>query len=200
MVSGPGEAAKCDVERQDRIEITAKGGEYFRIWIVNVPLSLATLGIYSAWGTVRSTGYFRNTTSINGKYSTQNEDFIALLKNRIMAVVVLLASIVSEGLGLPCSVVFPLMIAVVAWLSVHGQRLPIALQRSVRFGFPDPVLQRIQTLCHSLFAKNVLVPGRSCRLYIGDGLYDREHATVVQAVGTAYPSLPTTVGQKQQTK
>ena len=29
---------------------TGRAGEYFRIWIVSLCLSLLTLGIYSAWG------------------------------------------------------------------------------------------------------------------------------------------------------
>jgi uncharacterized membrane protein YjgN (DUF898 family) len=31
-----------------RFEFSGRGGEYFRIWIVNLLLSIATLGIYSA--------------------------------------------------------------------------------------------------------------------------------------------------------
>jgi len=37
---------------------TGKGGEYFRIWIVNICLTILTLGIYSAWATVRTRRYF----------------------------------------------------------------------------------------------------------------------------------------------
>ena len=35
------------------LKFTGKAGEYFRIWIVNVCLSVVTLGIYSAWAKVR---------------------------------------------------------------------------------------------------------------------------------------------------
>jgi uncharacterized membrane protein YjgN (DUF898 family) len=35
------------------LEFTGCAGEYFRIWIVNVCLSVLTLGIYSAWAKVR---------------------------------------------------------------------------------------------------------------------------------------------------
>lgn len=33
---------------------TGSAGEYFRIWIVNIALSIVTLGIYSAWAKVRT--------------------------------------------------------------------------------------------------------------------------------------------------
>ncbi len=41
-----------------RFEFTGEGSEYFRIWIVNVFLSVITLGIYSAWAKVRRMRYF----------------------------------------------------------------------------------------------------------------------------------------------
>jgi uncharacterized membrane protein YjgN (DUF898 family) len=46
------------------IEFTGKGGEYFRIWIVNAFLSLITLGIYSAWAKVRNKRYLYGNTLI----------------------------------------------------------------------------------------------------------------------------------------
>ena len=39
-------------------KFTGSAGEYFRIWIVNVLLSILTLGIYSAWAKVRNKKYF----------------------------------------------------------------------------------------------------------------------------------------------
>lgn len=41
-------------------------GEYFRIWIVNVLLSLMTLGIFMVWGRKRVRKYFFNNIVING--------------------------------------------------------------------------------------------------------------------------------------
>ncbi len=41
-----------------RFEFTGDGREYFRIWIVNVSLTVITLGIYSAWAKVRRMRYF----------------------------------------------------------------------------------------------------------------------------------------------
>ena len=35
------------------LRFTGQAGEYFSIWIVNVCLSIVTLGIYSAWAKVR---------------------------------------------------------------------------------------------------------------------------------------------------
>jgi len=40
-------------ERRFPVEFTAGAGEYFRIWIVNLALTIVTLGVYSAWAKVR---------------------------------------------------------------------------------------------------------------------------------------------------
>ncbi len=46
------------------VVFTGSGGEYFRIWIVNLALTILTLGIYSAWAKVQRLQYFyRNTVA-----------------------------------------------------------------------------------------------------------------------------------------
>ncbi len=35
------------------LSFTGTAGDYFRIWIANIALTLLTLGIYSAWAKVR---------------------------------------------------------------------------------------------------------------------------------------------------
>lgn len=41
-----------------------RGGEYFRIWIVNLALTIVTLGVFSAWAKVRTKRYFNGSTFI----------------------------------------------------------------------------------------------------------------------------------------
>ncbi len=48
------------------IEFSGTGGEYFRIWIVNLLLIFVTLGIYYPWAKVRKLKYFYNNTHIDG--------------------------------------------------------------------------------------------------------------------------------------
>ncbi len=45
-------------KEQVSYQFHGKGGEFFGIWIVNVILSIITLGIYSAWAKVRTYQYF----------------------------------------------------------------------------------------------------------------------------------------------
>jgi hypothetical protein len=46
-------------------QFTGRAGEFFKIWIVNVLLTIVTLGIYSAWAKVRTTGYFYSHTRLD---------------------------------------------------------------------------------------------------------------------------------------
>jgi uncharacterized membrane protein YjgN (DUF898 family) len=49
-----------------RVVFTGRGSEYFRLWVVNVLLTLLTLGLYSAWAKVRTARYFRSNTWLDG--------------------------------------------------------------------------------------------------------------------------------------
>ncbi len=74
-----------------RIEFRGTGGEYFRIWIVNLALTILTLGIYSAWAKVRRLKYFYGSTQLAGHAFDYHGNPIAILKGRLVAVLVLVA-------------------------------------------------------------------------------------------------------------
>jgi uncharacterized membrane protein YjgN (DUF898 family) len=62
------------------------GVEYFKIWIVNILLSLVTIGIYSAWAKVRNKQYFYGNTRIADNTFEYTADPIKILKGRVIAV------------------------------------------------------------------------------------------------------------------
>lgn len=66
-------------------EFTGKGTEYFKIWIVNIVLSIVTLGIYSAWAKVRKERYFYGNTWVNGSSFQYTAEPTKILKGRIIA-------------------------------------------------------------------------------------------------------------------
>ncbi|HSS66565.1 MAG TPA: DUF898 family protein, partial [Gammaproteobacteria bacterium] len=82
-------AEGADPERL-RFEFSGTGGEYFRIWIVNVLLSILTLGIYSAWAKVRNKQYFYGSTTLDGASFEYTANPVNILKGRILVVSVLL--------------------------------------------------------------------------------------------------------------
>ena len=60
--------------------------EYFRIWIVNIALSILTLGIYSAWAKVRTNRYMYANTFLNGSNFEYNANPIRILIGRVIVV------------------------------------------------------------------------------------------------------------------
>src|SRR3954463_11642112 len=103
------------VEERYPVEFSGAAGEYFRIWIVNLALTIVTLGIYSAWAKVRKKRYFYAHTRIADEGFEYRGNPVAILKGRIVAVALLAAysiagqvSPVAQGvLALLFAIVFP---------------------------------------------------------------------------------------------
>lgn len=68
-----------------QVEFTGKATEYFGIWIVNLLLTVLTLGIYSAWAKVRRKKYFYNNTLIESVGFDYHAKPISILKGRVIA-------------------------------------------------------------------------------------------------------------------
>jgi uncharacterized membrane protein YjgN (DUF898 family) len=56
---------RADIEAHP-IVFTGSGREYFRVWIVNLLLSIVTLGIYTPWARRRTAQYFYSHTQVAG--------------------------------------------------------------------------------------------------------------------------------------
>jgi uncharacterized membrane protein YjgN (DUF898 family) len=56
---------QADEHRLD-VRFTGSGSEYFRIWIVNLLLTLVTLTLYHPWAKVRRLRYFHGNTLVGG--------------------------------------------------------------------------------------------------------------------------------------
>src|SRR2546427_10354539 len=86
-MTGPTDALNAD-ERLVQPEFTGTAAEYFRIWIVNLFFTLATLGIYSAWAKVRKRRYFYGSTRLDGDSFDYFASPKAILNGRIIAVAI----------------------------------------------------------------------------------------------------------------
>src|ERR1043166_320431 len=84
-MTAPPEAARAPVLH--RFEFRGSGGEFFRFWIVNIALSLVTLGIYSAWAKVRTRRYFYGNTFVAGHSFDYHASPVRILIGRIIALV-----------------------------------------------------------------------------------------------------------------
>jgi uncharacterized membrane protein YjgN (DUF898 family) len=71
-------------------EFRGDGMEYFKIWIVNILLTIVTLGIYSAWAKVRNNRYFYSNLYLENDNFRYLADPISILKGRLIAVAALM--------------------------------------------------------------------------------------------------------------
>ena len=126
------------VGQWERASFTGNAGEYFGIWIVNVLLTIVTLGIYSAWAKVRRMRYFHGNTVILGRafeyHATGKQIFIG----RLIVVVFLIVVQVITAIFPPFGIVTPILIAIaLPWLIKRSLRFNarVTSYRNVRFDF-----------------------------------------------------------------
>lgn len=78
-------------EREVSFKFTGEGYEYFKIWIVNLLLTIVTLGIYSPWAKVRNIQYFYGNTSLDGASFSFTADPVKMLIGRLIAMALFIA-------------------------------------------------------------------------------------------------------------
>jgi len=71
--------------RELPLEFHGSAREYFRIWIVNLCLTLLTLGIFSAWAKVRKKRYLFSHTTLGGTPFQYLARPVPILKGRLIA-------------------------------------------------------------------------------------------------------------------
>ncbi|GGB94888.1 membrane protein [Oxalicibacterium flavum] len=121
-----------------RFSFHGTGSEYFRIWIVNLLLSIVTLGIYSAWAKVRRTRYFYGSTSVAGASFEYHGNPIAILKGRIVAfVLIVIYNLAFEMSDLLALLMIAAVMAVAPWLIWKSLQFKLynSSYRGIRFGF-----------------------------------------------------------------
>ncbi|MGH7470705.1 MAG: YjgN family protein [Longimicrobiales bacterium] len=76
-------------------QFSGRAGEYFGIWLVNVLLSIITLGIYSAWAKVRTEQYFYANTRLAGASFQYLASPLSILKGRLIAIAIVATLVLS---------------------------------------------------------------------------------------------------------
>lgn len=135
---------QADVER---LSFSGRGADYFRIWIVNIALSLLTLGIYSAWAKVRRLKYFYLNTTLAGAGFDFHGPPLAILRGRVIAVTLLLAYQLAGVVSVEAAVVAMVVLALVfPWLIVRSLRFKLhnSSHRGLRFAFRGGTKQGYQ--------------------------------------------------------
>ncbi|MGE0231077.1 MAG: YjgN family protein [Flavobacteriaceae bacterium] len=121
----------------NRFSFSGTAREYFGIWIVNLLLTLVTLGVYSAWAKVRRLRYFYGNTFLDGHNFDYHARPVQILIGRIIVIVLLigyniLVSItpIAFVLLIPYALGFP-------WIINKALRFSARMtsHRNIRFGF-----------------------------------------------------------------
>jgi uncharacterized membrane protein YjgN (DUF898 family) len=126
------------------IVFQGKASEYFGIWIVNLLLSLITLGVYSAWAKVRRKKYFYNNTLIDNVSFDYHANPVAILKGRIIAFVLFALYVYGKGSSpILAGVLILLFFVALPWLVVRGSIFNSrnTSHRGLRFDFVGTVNQ-----------------------------------------------------------
>ena len=126
------------VRQNQHFEFTGKGWEYFRIWIVNVLLTILTLGIYSAWAKVRRMQYFYRNTHLADASFDYHGTPTAILKGRIIGFGLLIAYNAAFEFDPKLGLAIGLLLALVMpWLLMRSLQFKFynSSYRGLRFGF-----------------------------------------------------------------
>lgn len=129
-------------------EFRGNAKEWFGIWIVNLLLSIVTIGIYSAWAKVRTKKYFYNHTYVEER----NFDYHATGKQILVGRLIIIAAIVILQI---VTVVLPFvgvllivgLLFAYPWLIVRSMQFNARMSSfsNVRFGFSATVGQAFLT-------------------------------------------------------
>lgn len=145
------------------VRFHGKGGEYFAIWLVNALLTIITLGIYSAWATVRRRRYFLGNTEINGDRFDYHAKPIQILKGRLLVVAGIIVFFILSTLMPSLAVVIALaFLALLPWVIIRSWRYNAIMTsfRGVRFNYHCKVGRAYWTmfLCPILLMLALYIP------------------------------------------
>ncbi len=125
-------------EPTHRFQFTGKGGELFGIYIVNMILTVVTLGIYSFWARVKIQKYlYQNTALMNEPldyHATGKELFIGFLKGALVVIGAVIAlSLFGYLLGLLIGPEYALLVQHVLQVVLVLAVIPYLIAGSMRF-------------------------------------------------------------------
>jgi uncharacterized membrane protein YjgN (DUF898 family) len=106
---------------EHRFEFDGRAGEFFRIWIVNLTLTILTLGLYSAWAKVRTERYFYSNTRLAGVPFEYLAKPWTLFKGRLIAMAFFIAYMLASQFSILWQVILAIVLVLATpWLIVRG--------------------------------------------------------------------------------
>ena len=150
----------ASLKTEHPLEFSGQTGEFFGIWIVNILLSILTLGIYSAWAKVRTKQYFYGNTQLDGSAFEYTADPVRILKGRVLAVIALVAySLVGEVWPNLSGIAFLVLMALLPAVIVMSQsfRMRNTRWRGIRFAFERDYLNAYRLFTPAILYVAVIV-------------------------------------------
>jgi len=126
----------------EQFQFTGSGAEYFGIWIVNLLLTIVTLGVYSAWAKVRRIQYFYRHSELAGSSFDFHGSPVKILIGRVIALAMLIGYKFSVRLHSPLTLVIVIaLLVVMPWLLRNSLRFRLynSSWRGTRFHFRGSV-------------------------------------------------------------
>jgi uncharacterized membrane protein YjgN (DUF898 family) len=124
------------------IRFTGSGSEYFRIWIVNLLLTIVTLSLYYPWAKVRKLKYFYGNTLVGGQPLGFHADPKKMLRGYLLVALLLLLYSVSGHFS-PTAGLVALVIVAAIWPALLKSSMQFRLAntswRGLRFRFHGSV-------------------------------------------------------------
>lgn len=127
-----------------RVEFRGNAREYFNIWIVNVALTVLSLGMYSAWAKVRTRRYLYGSIWIAGAPLDYQARPLPILMGRAIGFVLFSAYVFGGRVFPGFELIALALIALLApWLIVRGLRFRARYSawRGLNFGYDGGVGQ-----------------------------------------------------------
>ncbi|WP_156819173.1 YjgN family protein [Psychrobacter lutiphocae] len=121
-----------------QVKFNGSGDEYFKIWIVNVLLSIVTFGIYYPWAKVRTRRYFYANTEYAGRFFDYHATGKQLFLGYLIGVVILIVIQVISFIVPAASIILPIVLfAVIPWIVWRSLQFNMRMTSfsNVRFGF-----------------------------------------------------------------
>ena len=121
---------------------TGTGTEYFKIWIVNILLTLITFGLYYPWAKVRTERYFNANTELEGKNFEYHATGKQLFVGYLIAMAIFILYMVAVQVSPLGAIFFPLALFIaipwIIWRSLKFHMIMTSFS-NVRFGFKGTI-------------------------------------------------------------
>ncbi|WP_338845035.1 YjgN family protein [Massilia sp. W12] len=168
--------------RSLQLEFTGSGQEYFRIWIVNLCLTLLSFGVYGAWAKVRRMQYFYRNTRLQQAVFDFHGKASRILLGRVLALCLLALYQYAFGFSAAMAAAVVMVLLLLLPMMARGAlrfRLANSSYRGLRFAFDGKPL-------HAWLAYGPLL----CLLLLPPLLIYLDAGVWLAAVGLLYLAWP----------